>query len=216
MRVTTQKEYLSYRKLLSPESVSGMSHPAKGMALMEEKVVPEEEALLKIAEKLLKSKKPVIFTPGRIILWTWEEGAPEKAKALRDLARAIGAEILPVFDIRPAYPTTVPGARTAVEINPYHPDLIIGHNKYDVAVFIGIGCPYADVALKIIRKGTVCYTIALCGALGHVDAAVSVRDTGLEKLKKLTKIINKLKQKMSAPSPSEKARNLYGEETWQR
>lgn len=186
-----QKEGNRYEELLSPEPVLKVPHPAKGKALMEGKMVPEEEALQKIAEILLKAKKPVIFTPGRIILWTWEEGVPEKARVLRKLAAAIGAEILPIMDIRPDYPQM----RTAVEINPYHGDLVIGHNKYDVAIFVAIICPYADVALKIIRDGTKCYTIALCGHDGHVDAMISLRDTGLQKLEKLIDIINKMKDK---------------------
>ena len=180
-----------YQELLSPKPILSVSHPKEGKAIVDEKQVSEEEALLKIAKKLLKAKKPVIFVPGRIMLWTWEEGAPEKAKVLRKLAAAVGAEILPVYDIRPDYPTM----RTAVEINPYHGDLIIGHNKYDVSAFMGVHCPYADVALKIIRDGTKCYTIALCGHFGHVDADITLRDTGVDKLKKLIKIINKMKTK---------------------
>lgn len=185
----TLKDDNLHRELLSPEPVSQMSHPEEGKALVEEELVPEEEALQKIAEKLLKAKKPVIFTPARIILWTWEEGAPEKARVLRKLAAAIEAEILPVYDIRPAYPQM----RTGCEINPYHGDLVIGHNKYDVSVFVGIDCPYADVALKIIKDGTKCYTIALCGHKGHVDAMITLQSTGLPKLEKLIEIINKMK-----------------------
>ncbi|MCI2424537.1 carbon monoxide dehydrogenase [Candidatus Acetothermia bacterium] len=181
-----------YQNLLSPEPILQMSHPVEDKALVEGSLIAEEEALQRIAEKLLSAKKPVIFAPGRIILWTWEEGAPDKAKVLRELAAAIGAEILPVMDIRPDYPAM----RTAVEINPYHADLIIGHNRYDVAVFVGIDCPYADVALKIICDGTECYTIALCGKIGHVDATITLRDTGLAKLRRLTAIINTMKQKM--------------------
>jgi thiamine pyrophosphate-dependent acetolactate synthase large subunit-like protein len=178
-----------YQELLSPEPLSQVPHPEVGKALVEERSVPEEEALLQIADKLLNAKKPVIFTPGRVILWAWGDGAVNKAKVLRELAKAAGAEILPIMDIRPAYPTM----RTAVEINPYHGDLIIGHNKYDVSVFVGIDCPYADVALKIIRDGTECYTIALCGHKGHVDAKITLRDTGLTKIRKLIEIINKMK-----------------------
>jgi CO dehydrogenase/acetyl-CoA synthase epsilon subunit len=163
---------------------------------VEEREVSEEEALLKIAEKLVKAKKPVLFVPGRIMLWTWEEGAPEKAKMLRKLAATIGAEILPVYDVRPDYPTM----RTAVEINPYHVDLIIGHNKYDVSVFMGVHCPYADVALKIIREGTECYTIALCGHFGHVDADITLRDTRLTKIGRLIEIINEMKNSVLTKS----------------
>jgi CO dehydrogenase/acetyl-CoA synthase epsilon subunit len=192
----TPKDDNLYRELLSPEPMSQKSHPEESKALVEEELVSEEEALQKIAEKLLKAKKPVIFTPGRIILWTWEEGAPEKARVLRKLAAAIEAEILPVYDIRPAYPQM----RTACEINPYHSDLVIGHNKYDVSVFVGIDCPYADVALKIIKDGTKCYTIALCGHKGHVDAMITLQSTGLPKLERLIEIINKMKGEVQKQS----------------
>lgn len=186
----TEIDKVRYRQLLSPAPVSKMAHPEEGMAIVEEKAVSEDEALEKIAEKLLDAKNPVIFSPARIMLWTWQEGAPEKAEVLRELAAAIGAEILPIFDIRPDYPKM----RSAVEINPYHGDLVIGHNKYDVAVFVGIDCPYADVALKIVRDGTLCYTIALCGHKGHVDAVITLRETGLDKLRRLIEVINRMKK----------------------
>jgi hypothetical protein len=167
-----------------------VAHPEKGMALVEGKMVPLEEALTKIAEKVIQAKKPVVFVPARIVLWSWEEGAPEKAKVLRELAETMGAEIRPIFDLRPQYPVT----RTAVEINPYHGDLVIAHEKYDVAVFYGVECLYADVALKIISLGTKCYTIALCGKLGHVDASITLRDTGIERIKKLAEIIRNIRK----------------------
>lgn len=119
--MVTVKEKIRYQELLSPEAVSQASHPEKTKALIDDRMVPEEEALEKIAEVCLNARKPVIFAPGRVILWTWEEGAPDKARVLRKLASAIGAEILPIMDIRPDYPQM----RTAVEINPYHGDLVI-------------------------------------------------------------------------------------------
>lgn len=176
-----------YRWLLGPEPVAQVAHPEKEMALVEGEAVPLAEALAKIAEKVIQAKKPVMVVPARIVLWSWEEDAPEKAKVLRELAETMGAEIRPIFDLRPPYPMT----RTAVEINPYHGDLVIAHEKYDVAVFYGVECLYADVALKIISQGTKCYTVALCGHLGHVDAAITLRDTGIERIKKLTEIIRK-------------------------
>ncbi|MCL0036030.1 carbon monoxide dehydrogenase [Dehalococcoidia bacterium] len=187
------KEKPRYQELLSPEAVSQASHPEKGKALIDGRMVPEEEAWEKIAEVCLNARKPVIFAPARIMLWTWEKGGPEKARVLRKLAAAIGAEILPIFDIRPDYPQM----RTAIEINPYHGDLIIGHNRYDVAVFMGIDCPYADIALKIILDGTGIYTIALCGNLGHVDATITLCQSGVDKVEQLVEVINKMKNKRS-------------------
>lgn len=192
--MTETKGSIYYQDMLSPEPILQVLHPGEGKAIVEEEEVSEEQALFKIAEKSLNAKKPVLFVPARIMLWTWEEGAPEKAKVLRKLAAAIGAEILPVYDIRPAYPMM----RTAVEINPYHGDLIIGHNKYDVSIFMGVHCPYADVALKMIRDGTKCYTIALCGHFGHVDADITLRDAGLKKLERLLEIIDKMKRAKSS------------------
>ena len=171
-----------YRWLAGPEPVSKATHPEEEMALVEGAMVPLEEALDKIVGKVSQAKKPVMVVPARMILWYWEEGPPGRAKAIRELAAAMGAEIRPIYDLRPPYPI----ARTACEINPYHGDLVIAHEKYDVAVFYGVDCPYADVALKIIDRGTKCYTIALCGKMGHVNASITLRDTGMGRLKKLT------------------------------
>jgi len=181
----TQTE--DYRWLVGPDPVSRAAHPEKEMALVEGEAVFLEDALTLIARKVIQARKPVMVVPARIVLWSWEEGAPQKAKVLRELAGAMGAEIRPIFDLRPPYPV----ARTAVEINPYHGDLVIAHEKYDLAVFYGVECLYADVALKIIDQGTKCYTVALCGKLGHVDASITLRDTGLERLVKLTEVINR-------------------------
>jgi len=178
-----------YEELLSPEPISKMKHPEKDMALLDDQQVPLEQALEKIAEYCVKAEKPVIFAPGRIILWTWEEGAPAKAKLIRKLASAIGAEILPIMDLRPEYPQT----KTAVEINPYHGDLLIENNKYDVALFAGIDCPYADVALKMIKDGTDIPTIALCANLGHVDAHITLCQADPDTLERLIEVINQAK-----------------------
>jgi len=189
----SQEDDSLYRQLLSHEAISSMAHPVGDKALIGDELVSEEVALQKIAEVCLNAQKPVIFSPARIVLWNWEEGAAAKAKLLRKIAEAIGAEILPIMDIRPDYPMM----RTGVEINPYHGDLVIEHNKYDVAVFMGVDCPYADVALKIIRDGTACYTVALCGHIGHVDAMVTLQSAGMPKLERLLEIINEMKEKKS-------------------
>ncbi len=192
--MAVEKQGNKYQDLLSPVPVSEMSHPEKGKALLDEKIVSEQEALREVAKTLLKAKKPVIFVPGRILLWGWGEGAYEKAEALRSLAAAVGAEILPVMDVRPEYPKM----RTATEINPYHVDLVIGHNKYDVAVFMGVECSYADVALKIIRDGTECYTVALCGHLGHVDASTTFCNMGRDQISELATVVTEMKKEMQS------------------
>ncbi len=174
---------------LPPAAASmGVILPEKGEALVEGRIVPVDEALRKIAEKLLTARNPVFF-PGPLILWNWKEGVAEKAKAVKELTQAIGAKIIPMPDYRPKYPMINP----AVEINPNHPNLTIWHNKIDVCVFVGVHCHYANVALKIIRGGTDCYTIALCGEMGHEDAMISLRDTGLPEIKKLTAVITEKK-----------------------
>ncbi len=188
----------NYCWMVGPEPISQASHPEKEMALVEGEMVPLEEALSRIAAKVIEAKKPVMVVPARIVFWPRDKVTLEKAKILRELAETMGAEIRPIFDLRPQYPV----ARTAVEINPYHGDLVIAHEKYDVAVFYGVECLYADVALKIINQGTECYTIALCGHFGHVDASITLRDTGIEGLKKVTEIIHRMKQEKAAGSPT--------------
>lgn len=186
MSVTQYRVMAGPEGYLPPAAASmGVALPEKGEALVEGQVVPEETAMQKIAEKILAASNPVFF-PGPLILWAWKEGVAEKAKAVKDLAGSVGAKIIPMPDYRPKYPMINP----EVEINPNHPNLTIWHNKIDVCVFIGVHCHYASVALKIIRGGTDCYTIALCGEMGHEDAMITLRDVGLEKLKQLNQIVN--------------------------
>lgn len=187
-----------YRVMAGPEgympqaaAAMGVSLPERGQALVEGQIVPEGEALARIAEKLLQAKNPCFF-PGPLVLWNWKEGVAEKASAVKKLAEAAHARIIPMPDYRPKYPMINP----AVEINPNHPNLTIWHNKIDVCVFVGVHCHYANVALKIIRGGTDCYTIALCGEAGHEDAMISIRDAGLEQLKALTALVTGAKGKV--------------------
>ena len=109
-----------YRVVAGPEgylapsaAVMGVVLPEKGEALIEGAIVPEEEAINKIAEKLLSANNPVFF-PGPSILWAWKDGVLEKAAALKRLADAVGAKMIPMPDYRPKYPMINP----ATEINP--------------------------------------------------------------------------------------------------
>lgn len=52
----------------------------------------------------------------------------------------------------------------------------------------------ANLALKIIRGGTNCFTIAMCAQAGHEDACMSFRDATAEKIMKLVEVIEKLKK----------------------
>lgn len=185
-----------YRVLPGPEgylppaaAVMGVVLPGeKDEALVEGVVVSRETAMEKAAEKLLAAKNPYFF-PGPLLLWDWKEGVADKARAVGELARTAGAGIIPMPDYRPKYPMIDP----AVEINPNHPNLTIWHNKIDVCVFAGVHCHYANVALKIIRGGTDCYTIALCAEAGHEDAMISFREIGLPEIRRLTEIVSRKK-----------------------
>ncbi|MCD5402107.1 carbon monoxide dehydrogenase, partial [candidate division NPL-UPA2 bacterium] len=142
----------------------------------------------KIAEKLLSAKNPFFF-PGPLVLWAWNEKAIEKARAVKKMAEVVGAKIIPMPDYRPKYPMINPQE----EINPNHPNLTIWHNKIDTCVFVGVHCHYANLALKIIRGGTDCYTIALCGNYGHEDAMITLRDVHAEEVRRLTEVIKSIK-----------------------
>lgn len=185
-----------YRVVAGPEgflppaaAAMGVALPAVGESLVEGEAVPASRALTLVAEKLVSAKNPVFF-PGPLILWNWKEGVAEKAAALKELAEAVGAKIIPMPDYRPKYPMINP----AIEVNPNHPNLTIWHNKIDVCVFIGVHCHYANVALKIIRGGTDCYTIAVCAEAGHEDAMISLRGAGLAELRELTGLVRQLKK----------------------
>jgi len=173
---------------LPPAAASmGVELPQRGEALVEGRVVPEEEAFQIIAKKLLTARNPV-FIPGPTILWAWKDGAAEKARAVLKLMEATGARAIPMPDYRPKYPMINP----AVEINPNHPNLTIWHNQIDVGVFVGVHCHYANMALKIVRGGTDCYTIGLCGEMGHEDAMITLRDVDVAKLERLTEVVKTL------------------------
>ncbi|MCL0057842.1 hypothetical protein M1N05_02090 [Dehalococcoidales bacterium] len=182
--ITGPETYLS-----PPAAMMGVVLPEEGQGLIEGAIVPEEIAMEAIAQKLLSAKNPMLF-PGPLVLWAWSEKAVAKATALqRMVAEVPGMRIIPMPDYRPKYPMINP----EVEINPNHPNLTIWHNKIDVCVFAGVHCHYANLALKIIRAGTDCYTIALCGQRGHEDAMITLRDVHAEKVMKLTETIKRVK-----------------------
>ncbi|MEW6324522.1 MAG: carbon monoxide dehydrogenase beta subunit family protein [Nitrospirota bacterium] len=190
-----EHEHEVYRVLPGPEAflppaaaMKGVVLPDPGQAHIEGRIVPEEEALEHIARKLLGAKVPTLH-PGPLVLWHWNEKAAKKAAAIKALADAVPARIIPMADYRPKYPKINP----EVEINPNHPNLTIWHNKEDVCVFVGVHCHQANLSLKIIRGGTSCYTIALCAQAGHEDAMCSLRDISPETLWKLVEWVKKLK-----------------------
>jgi hypothetical protein len=190
-----REEEERYRVVTGPEAflppaaaMMGVVLPDPGQAHIEGRIVPEEEAMEYAARKLLGAKVPTIH-PGPLVLWHWNEKAAKKATAIKALADAVPARIIPMADYRPKYPKI----NAAVEINPNHPNLTIWHNKEDVCMFVGVHCHQANLSLKIIRGGTNCFTIAMCAQAGHEDAMLSFRDATPEKIWRLVEWVNKLK-----------------------
>jgi len=152
-------------------STMGVMGPSKGEGLAMGKRVPEQEAIEEAARRLILAKNPTIF-PGPLVLWAWNDRASHEAKAVKALAQAIPARIIPMADYRPKYPKIIPER----EINPNHPNLTIWKNKIDVCLFVGVHCHQSNIALKIIRGGTDCFTIALCTFSGDDEAHITIRD----------------------------------------
>lgn len=184
-----------YRVLPGPEAYftpgaarMGIILPEPGEGHILGEIVPEEKAIEEAARKLVGAKVPTIH-PGPLVLWSWNEKAAKKAKAVKILADAVGARIIPMADYRPKYPKINPD----VEINPNHPNLTIWHNKEDVCVFVGVHCHMANLSLKMIRSGTDCFTIALCANAGHEDANLTLRDVGPETILRIADWVTKLK-----------------------
>ncbi|MGE4517927.1 MAG: carbon monoxide dehydrogenase beta subunit family protein [Desulfobacteraceae bacterium] len=193
MRDSTYKVAAGPEGYLPPAAaVMGVELPDPGQAIMEGECVDQDTAMKAIASKLVSAENPVFF-PGPLILWDWKPGVAEKAAALKALAEAVGAKMIPMPDYRPKYPMINP----AIEVNPNHPNLTIVHNKIDVCLFIGVHCHYANIALKIIRGGTDCYTIAVCAEAGHEEAMISLRDAGICELQRLRELVIELKGGMS-------------------
>jgi len=185
----------SYRVLPGPEAylppaaaMMGVILAEPGQALLEGEIVPEDKAIETAARKLLGAKMPAIF-PGPLVLWKWSEQASAEAKAVKILADSIPARIIPMADYRPKYPKVNP----AVEINPNHPNLTIWHNKIDVCLFVGVHCHPSNIALKMIRGGTACYTIALCTFSGDEEANITIRDLTARKILSLAEAVARLK-----------------------
>lgn len=189
MQSTAYRVVVGPEGFLPPAAASmGVTLPDPGGSIVEGERTDVESAMRAIAEKLVAAKNPVFF-PGPLVLWNWKDGVAEKAAALKELADAAGARIIPMPDYRPKYPMINP----AVEINPNHPNLTIWHNQIDVGVFVGVHCHYANIALKIIRGGSNCYTVALCAEAGHEDAMISLRDSGAGELERLKELVLEMK-----------------------
>ena len=190
-----------YRVVPGPEGLlppaaafKGVLFPEKGQGLVCGEVKSERETFEEMARQLLTRKNPTIF-PGPLVVWAWTEGTAEKAKALLEMAEEIpGVRIIPMPDYRPIYPKIDPEA----VINPCHPNLTIWHNKIEVCFFIGVHCHYANIALKMVRAGTNCYTITICDDW-HEDSMTSIGGNVVEKVRLLTDALRRLKHEGLKP-----------------
>ncbi len=166
-------------------------NPPPGKALLFNEIVDEDIAMREAAKAMLTRENATIF-PGPQVLYAWNEEAKEKAKLVRKTAELLGAKIIPMIDYRPKYPKINP----EVEINPNHPNLTIWHNNIKACIFVGVHCHYANVALKIIRSETDCFTIAMCSMGGHEDAMITLRDQHVEDMEKFIKIAEQVKKEL--------------------
>jgi hypothetical protein len=177
------------RTFLTPAAaLKGVVLPDPGEGLNLGRVVDEEKALNIAAEKILHAKNPTLF-PGPLVLWRSDAASSRMAEAVRKLGDWGGMNIIPMPDYRPKYPKINPES----EINPNHPNLTIWHNKIDVCVFVGVHCHYSNIALKIIRGGSDCFTIALCSFAGDDEAHLTIRDLTPEKVEKLADRVKALR-----------------------
>ena len=165
-----------------PPSVSerGVVGPSKGEGLVMGKRVAEQQAIDEAARRLLHAKNPTIF-PGPLVLWAWNEQAIRESRVVKALADAVPAKLIPMADYRPKYPKIIPEQ----EINPNHPNLTIWKNKIDVCLFVGVHCHQSNIALKIIRGGSDCFTIALCTFNGDDEAHLTIRDLTADTIQRI-------------------------------
>ena len=169
----------------------GVITPPEGKALLLEEIVDEETAMREVAKVMLTRENATIF-PGPQVLYAWSEEAQKKAKLIKEMAEVLNAKMIPMYDYRPKYPKI----DAEIEINPNHPNLTIWHNDIKAAIFIGVHCHYANVALKIVRSETDCYTIAMCSLSGHEDAMATLRDQHSEDLAKFIAVAKEVKKEL--------------------
>ncbi|TKB62225.1 MAG: hypothetical protein E8D49_00470 [Nitrospira sp.] len=87
-------------------------------------------------------------------------------------------------------------------INPNHPNLTIWRNKIEVALFIGIHCHYANLALRMVRAGTNCLTIAYCHDI-HEDAMLSVQEVDPKKMDHVIDIFRTVRKELGIEMPKD-------------
>jgi len=169
----------------------GVLTPPEGKGLLYNDVVEEEVAMREVAKMMLTRENATIF-PGPQVLYGYNDVAKEKATLIKEMADVLGAKMIPMYDYRPKYPKIDP----EVEINPNHPNLTIWHNNIGAAIFIGVHCHYANVALKIVRAETDCFTVGMCALSGHEDAMATIRDQHAEDLRRFIEIAKEVKAEL--------------------
>jgi hypothetical protein len=175
----------------------GVSLPDPGDGLLYGRLAQEERVMEEVARMMLTRPNATIF-PGPLVLWAWNPHAIEKAKAVLEIAAQIPQVlIIPMPDYRPKYPRVDPEE----VINPNHPNLTIWGNKIEACIFVGVHCHYANLTLKMIRAGTNCLTTALCAEQGHEDAMLTVRDCDAEKLRRVAKVFQRVREEMGIKLP---------------
>jgi hypothetical protein len=186
----------SYEMTIGPEgylpaavSSRGVVLPSKGEGLLLGRRVPERQAIEEAARRLVEAKNPTIF-PGPLVLWAWNEQAKQEAKVVKALAEAVPAKLIPMADYRPKYPKIF----AEREINPNHPNLTIWKNKIDVCLFVGVHCHQSNIAIKIIRGGTDCFTIALCTFSGDDEAHLTIRDLTADTIQRIVDAVKHMKR----------------------
>jgi len=176
----------------------GVTHPDSGFGLSYGDHAPEDEVIAESARQLFTRKNPTIF-PGPLYLWAWHPEWMAKGQALLKLSAEIpGVMIIPMPDYRPKYPKIDPEE----VINPNHPNLTIWGNKIEVALFIGIHCHYANLALRMVRAGTNCLTIAYCHDI-HEDAMLSVQDLDVKKMDHVIEIFRTVRKELGIKMPKD-------------
>jgi CO dehydrogenase/acetyl-CoA synthase epsilon subunit len=176
-----------YRVLPGPEAflapaaaLMGAVLPDGRDAVVEGEIVPEGDAFGVIAKKLREAKNPAVCV-GPLLLWQWADDVQPKAAAAKALAEACGARIF----VMPDY--SAKRINPEAEISPNHPNVTILHNDIDVCVFVGVHSHYANFALRLIRGGTSCYTIALCDYAASDEAVISVGNVDAGKIEAIAK-----------------------------
>jgi hypothetical protein len=176
----------------------GVTHPDSGFGLYYGHHAPADAVIAEAARQLYTRKNPTIF-PGPLYLWAWNPDWIAKGQALLRLAAEIpNVMIIPMPDYRPKYPKIDPEEG----INPNHPNLTIWHNKIEVALFIGIHCHYANLALRMVRAGTNCLTVAFCHDI-HEDAMLSVQDLDVAYMDHIIEIFRGVRDELRIPMPQD-------------